>query len=376
MLVYGLFLLNFINIPPTFAQTNMRVIDALSPVKASDGLQVSDINSAGLNKQKIIELTKDIIAGEFLNIHSVLIAKHNTLIYEYYSLIADQTIDTARNKTHPINSITKSVVSLLLGIALKDEFQANLTRPLSDYLPSADLVASRTGAITLDNILTMSAGYLWNEMEVPYTSMLNDDIALQHSKEPLNYVLSRQITTAPGSQWYYNGGLTMLVAALVKQLTKARIDEFAAEMLFKPLSIEPYIWAGTYNSDLINAAWGLRLTARDLVKIGMLVLNKGRWYTKQIVPDQWIALSTQRIREDLGSWSANGLYGYGYHWWHGRHKHPDKSLDVITALGAGGQRVFVLPEEGLVVTIFAANYGSDWLKPEAILNRIVDAQKR
>ena len=90
-------------------------------------------------------------------------------------------------------------------------------------------------------------------------------------------------------------------------------------------------------------------------------------------PVQWIALSTQRLREDLGSWGANGLYGYGYHWWHGQHKQSGKELNVITALGAGGQRIFVLPARGLVITILAANYEGDWLKPEAILNRIVDA---
>ena len=143
----------------------------------------------------------------------------------------------------------------------------------------------------------------------------------------------------------------MLVAAVVNQLTNTRIDKFADEMLFKPLNIKPYIWAGTFNSDLINAAWSLGLKARDLIKIGLLVLNKGHW-------------------------GANGLYGYGYHWWYGRHKQTDKNLDVITALGSGGQRIFVLPQEALVVTILAADYGADWLKPEAIFNRIFDAQWR
>ena len=120
------------------------------------------------------------MAGEFLNIHSVLIAKDNKLIYEYYSLAADQSVGTARDKNRPINSITKSVTSLLLGIALEKEFQVQLARGLNDYLARADLDTLEAGAITLADLLTMSAGLLWNEMDVPYTSMFNDDIVLQH----------------------------------------------------------------------------------------------------------------------------------------------------------------------------------------------------
>ena len=148
------------------------------------------------------------------------------------------------------------------------------------------------------------------------------------------------------------------------------------QVLFEPLDIKRFIWAGAWPTNrLVNAAWGLRLSARDLAKIGILTLNQGQWNNKQIVPKQWIELSTRRLREDLRDWGADGVYGYGYQWWHGQHNQEGHHFNAITALGYGGQRIFILPEQQLVVTVLAANYSGDWLKPEAILKRIVAAIK-
>ena len=346
---------------------------ALTPVKLDDGLQVSDLTTAGLDRQKLTDLTNAIAGGEFNTIHSVLVANRNALIFEYYTEYGQLTPAQSRQTLRPVNSITKSITSLLFGIALQDVDRARLEQPFLDFLPASTPDFSRLNAVSLEHVLTMSAGFLWNEMDVPYTSFTNDDIVMQHSNDPLSFLLSRPLAQAPGVRWYYNSGLTMLLSQAVEKSVNTRLDKFANEVLFKPLSINTYAWATTYNSDLVNAAWGLRMKARDLLKIGMLVLNQGRWLDRQIVPEKWVERSTQRIREDLGSWGADGLYGYGYQWWHGRYTLPDKKLDVITALGAGGQRIFIVPEHDLVVSVFAANYEGDWLKPEAILQRIVAA---
>ena len=169
----------------------------------------------------------------------------------------------------------------------------------------------------------------------------------------------------------------MVIAGLVQELTGRKFLEFAEEALFKPLGIEKFEWLGPLwwkRSGMPSAASGLRLRARDLAKIGSLMLNGGRWQSQQIVPAEWVELSGQRYREDLAPWDGDGTYGYGFQWWHGNFDADEGEFSAIAGLGLGGQRLFILPKEELVVTIFSGNYrSSDWWKSERILKRIFAA---
>ncbi len=360
----------------TVAQEDDLISKIFSPLELDDGWQIADTSFANLDQQSMEQLTREIISGKFRHIHAVLIAHKERLVYEYYwvrpGIDPGEAIESARQSPHRINSITKSITSLLLGAALEANFEQAVQRPVLDYLPAHKARDEKANKISLENVLTMSAGFLWNEMDVSYTDYRNDDNLQQRSNNPIDYLLVRPVRDEPGSRWYYSGGLTMLTAAVINSLIDRPFINFARETLFDPLEIKSFAWSGEWpDSSLVNAAWGLRLKARDLLKIGSMVLNQGLWQGEQIIPSEWIELSTRRLREDLRSWSADGLYGYGYQWWHGRHE----DFDAITALGYGGQRIFVLPEQDLAVVVFAANYEGDWLKQEAILNRIVTAQE-
>ena len=124
-----------------------------------------------------------------------------------------------------------------------------------------------------------------------------------------------------------------------------------------------------------SAAAGLRLTARDLGRIGTLFLNKGRWQGHQIVPENWVKQSTERHVRSLGKWSGNGIWGYGYQWRVGTL--PVGNRHVISGVGNGNQRLFIVPQDQLVVTIFAGQYSLPF-EPhsEMILNRILQARRK
>ncbi len=360
------------------AQEDNLVNDIYSPPLLDDGWQVADIDFAKLNLKAMEQLTGEINSGEFRRIQAVLVAHKEHLVYEYYWTRSnheiEESIKLGRQSPHRIRSVTKSITSLLLGVALKSDFEQAVKRPVLDYLPNQQARDKKAKDISLENVLTMTAGLLWNEMDVPYTDSRNDSNLQEQSSDPIDYLLARRpVHDEPGSRWYYNGGLTMLTAAVINSLIDKPFFDYARETLFDPLKIKNFAWSGEWpDSGLIDAAGGLRMNARDLLKIGSMVLNKGQWQGQQIIPKKWVELSTRRWREDLRTWGADGLYGYGYQWWHGRHD----NFDAITALGYGGQRIFILPEHDLSVVVFAANYEGDWLKPEAILNRIVSAQNR
>ena len=147
--------------------------------------------------------------------------------------------------------------------------------------------------------------------------------------------------------------------------------------LFEPLGIKDSRWYGPNQwraRGMPAAASGLRLRARDLAKIGSLVMHGGHWRGKQIVPEGWIKISTKRHREDTAPWDNNGANGYGFQWWHRKFDAGGKPYAAITGMGYGGQRLFILPEDKIAVTIYSGNYDTtDWWKSERVLSRIMAA---
>jgi CubicO group peptidase (beta-lactamase class C family) len=177
----------------------------------------------------------------------------------------------------------------------------------------------------------------------------------------------------PGDTWYYSGGLSQVVAGVIRQLTGMPVDAYAAEALFRPLGIGEFEWLGDpeWEPAMPSAASGLRLRARDLAKIGSLVLHGGRWKGTQVVPEWWIAVSGRRHVQEIGEWSNEGMWGYGYQWWVG--SQPDGHV-VIAGVGNGNQRVFILPADHLVVTILAGEYNRFERHSDRLLERIHDAR--
>ncbi|MCP5084129.1 MAG: serine hydrolase [Alphaproteobacteria bacterium] len=285
----------------------------VSPVARNDGWEVAAAPEHA--RAGLAALARDLKNDVLANIHAVVVEQDGKLIYEQYLSAPDERWgrplgETTYNagKEHDLRSISKSVTSLLLGIALKDRFAEHLKRPVleffSDWPGTPD---PKMRGVTLEHVLTMTAGLEWNEMDVPYSRSHNDEIMIYYNTNPFAHVLSRPMREAPGERWYYNGGLTMLIAGAVAKITGEPFTKFARRVLFEPLGIHNSRWLGPgrWPDGMPSAASGLRLTTRDLARIGSLVLHNGRWQGKQIVPAEWIHLSSRRLREDLGAWGDN-----------------------------------------------------------------------
>jgi len=360
-----------------------------NPSPGSDsGWPEATPEESGFDGPKMQRLTARLDAGRYPNTHMVLIEHAGSLVYEKYLSGSDQSwgVDVGHREfdahsLHDLRSVSKSVTSLLLGIALGADFEAALSKPVLEFFPEFDgRVPPGVERITLHQVLTMSNGQQWNEMDVPYSNIRNDERRLYHASDPIEYVLMKPLRDHHPDGWYYNGGTTMLLAEIVSRISGREFVEFAQGSLFDPLGISPrdVEWRGLgiwrKRPYLPSAASGLRMRARDLARIGSLMLHDGRWRGRQIVPREWVRLSAQRHTEQTYPvWSRQGIYGYGYQWWHGKFGGED-GYTAVTAVGYGGQRVFVVRERQIVVTIFAGNYGTGlWRVSEDILREIMAA---
>lgn len=352
------------------------------PPQRDDGWKVGRPEEAGFSSAGLEELSRELAAGTFTNTHAVLVEHDGRLVFERYFDGPDERwmkpLGTRRmtiDELHDLRSVTKSVTSLVLGIALDRQIDAALEKSVTAFFP-AMTVEPGYKRLTLHHVLTMTSGMEWNEMTVPYTDRENDEIRLYRVENPIRAILDKPLHSPPGIDWYYNGGLTQLLAGIVAEVTTKPLDAYAREALFAPLGISQYEWLGepSWKPAMPSAASGLRLRARDLAKIGSLVLHEGRWGGKQIVPAAWVRLSTKRhVAQIAQSWSGGGIYGYGYQWWHARFP---QGYTAIAAVGNGNQRIFVLPEERLVVTIFAGEYNKFGGHSERLLHAIMAARRQ
>ena len=334
------------------------------PPTLNDGWGTAPADSLGVDSRRLTSLTAAIRAWPELGVHAILIERSGRLIYEEYFDGHDERwgqprgrVAISRDSLHDLRSVTKSVVSSLVGIALKSGAIRSVDQPLMDWFPEyADLNTSERRRVTLGHALAMTAGYQWDE-EVPYTNPLNDEIRMTRDSQPVRYALSRPFAFDPGSEYGYNGGLTQVVGVVVSRATKTSLSDFAQSRLFEPLGITQFEWLGNLGG-MPSAASGLRMRPRDLAKFGSLYLHAGQWNGKQVVPADWVALSTRRhfrFRPRSGP-DAGGEFGYGYFWWYFCYPTAAGLIEARTAVGNGQQRIFVLPGLDMVVTILAGRY--------------------
>jgi len=253
---------------------------------------------------------------------------------------------------HDVRSVSKSVVSLLVGIALDHHLIARTGQSVFSYFPEySDLRTPEKDRIQLVHLLTMTSGLAWDE-DLPYNSPANTERAMYESAAPYRYVLDRKVWNPPGEIWNYSSGSTMLLGAILQKVARKSLPDYASEVLFAPLGITAFEWTRVAPSNEPAAGGGLRLRPRDMAKIGQLILNKGLWNGERVVSEQWIKDS---IRPLYAGWGND----HGYQWWTGVSKVGDRSFRWIAAWGLGGQRIFIVPEADLVVAITAGNYGSN-----------------
>ncbi|MDA7423168.1 serine hydrolase domain-containing protein [Thalassococcus lentus] len=293
-------------------------------------------------------------ANEIVGLHSTVVMLDGERIAEAYFRGEDErwgtpigSIDHGPNTLHDLRSVTKSVVGLLYGIALSEGAVPPLDTPLLDLFPEyADLRdGTRREEITVEDALTMQMGTEWDE-SLPYTDPRNSEIAMELSEDRYRFVLSRPMVTEPGTTWTYNGGAVALIAKLIANGTGQEIDAFAETRLFDPLGIEIHEWVRGAD-DVPSAASGLRLTTRDLAKIGVMIAQNGSYNGQEIVPPSWLESSFRPAA------TIQEGFGYGFLWYLTKGPGGDP---ILIAVGNGGQRLTVQPNAEFVVATFAGNY--------------------
>ena len=331
------------------------------PAAADDGWPVASAGEDKLiDRDALCKMADRLAASSEANMHAVLVARSGRLVFERYFRGADEvpgfiygrrveTITFDADTLHNMKSASKSVMSLLLGIAIDRGLIRSVNEPIFNFFPElSDLRSPEKDRIQLVHALTMSMGLRWVEA-TPATGDENNDEARMHmASDQCRYVLGLPAIAPAGREFFYNTGALALVSAVIRKATGQPIEEFARVNLFEPLGIVSVKW-DRYRGEA-DAGGGLFLRPRDMAKIGQLVLAGGRWNDRQIVSKQWIEAST------AFKLKADDDQSYGYLWWRGRLRLNGREVQWIGALGRGGQYIRIVPELDLVVVVTAGYY--------------------
>jgi len=344
----------------------------MQPPALGDGWAIAAPSDVGLAAARLSGLDAFLRQWPKRNVHAVVVVRRGKLVFEQYFPGRERRwmdwgglVHFSPTQKHDVRSISKSVTSLLIGMAVSENSFPPLDSPVVDCFPEyTDRRSARKRQITFRHLLTMSHGLRWDESR-SWKSRANDERQLFEAKDPCSYVLGRPLAIPPGLSFNYSGGATTLLAAALAKAVGRKIDAYAGEKLFQPLGITDFEWLTFAGCAEVAAFAGLRLRPRDLAKIGQLVADEGRWHGRQLLPASWISESTTPHVNAEG----NGALYYGYHWWLGRSLLNGHDLNWIAGFGSGGQRLFVVPRLDLVVAVNAFNYRHH--VPMAILNRFV-----
>ena len=309
----------------------------LTPVPANGDWPAATLDAERLDPARLGDLVLRIRRGDYGRITSVLIARHGRLAFEEYFN------GWSAEQPHTMQSVTKSVVSLLTGAAAGAGRLA-VTDPVTRFFPGYEPIANfdgRKAAITIRDLLTMRTGLNWSED--PYAGSPLE--RLNNCRcDWIRFILDWGTREPPGTRWEYVSGGAILLGGIVGVATGTRLDQFAGAQLFDPIGATGVSWVRGLPDGLPHGGGGLFLRPRDAAKLGQLVLDQGRWQGRAIVDSRWIQESTQRVDRGLRVWAGH-TFDYAYLWW----LTSDGLGDIVTASGARGQWIFVSPRQQLVV---------------------------
>jgi CubicO group peptidase (beta-lactamase class C family) len=299
---------------------SLAASSANTPVLAQGPIAQKAVPS---NRDALAQLSAT-IGERYPTVRGVVVARGGCIVYEHYRFGSAEV-------RWPVYSVTKSVLSILVGIAI-DKRRLRLDQKLPELLPEAagKIVDPRAADITLRDLLTMTSGFeSVSPIEVP--GVWNSDV----------WMINRRVKYAPGSHFYYDNAGTNLISIILARAVGENVAEFARRELFAPLGIDGFEWMADMDGHVPGQS-GLRLTTRDMARIGFLYLQQGRWRDRQLVSTGYVLDSTRK--HSAGGDPINA--GYGYLWW----KSNDRP-DVYFAAGANSQLIYNVPDRNLVVAL-------------------------
>ncbi|KPK87593.1 MAG: hypothetical protein AMS27_02070 [Bacteroides sp. SM23_62_1] len=315
------------------------------PEQTNDGWEVSSLSEVGMNVSVIEELTENIINNQYKGIHSMLIVRNGFLVFEEY--FKDYNSDDLQH----IFSITKSVSSSLIGIAINKGFLQGVEDSVLSFFPQYNITDSIKQKLLLKHILTLTTGFDWDEKTYPYTDPRNSEYQMFQTDDWMEFVLQRPLSHNPGEIYNYNTGSVHLLSSVLKESTGLLANEFAEQCLFQLLGITDYFWNTDNQGFPCTGAThgGLMMKARDVAKYGFLYLNKGKWKNTQVIAEYWIEESLiPRINIDQN-------IQHGYLWRIGHLNIDGNIINYFFSSGFGGQSVSIIPDLDLMIVFLSWN---------------------
>ncbi|MCP4658777.1 MAG: serine hydrolase [bacterium] len=329
-------------------------VPATTPVSGSsawpaESWRTSTPEEQGMDSEQLAAMLGTIRERRY-KIDSVLVVRHGYLVLDAY------VHPFGPNRRHPAYSCAKSVLSVLIGIAIDQGAIQGVEQPVLDFFPERR-VAHRDAAkeaMTLRDLLTMATGL---ECRDSYLHNWRGMRAMWMTRDWVRYVLDLPMAEKPGTRFEYCNGASLLLSAILQKTTGMTALAFAEKHLFGPLGISDVEWSESPQG--ITMGWSkLHMLPHDMAKIGYLYLHRGRWNQDRVVSAAWVEASTRKYV------SATLQDGYGYHWW------IDPS-GIYMALGAEGQFIFVVPDKQMVVVFTAALENRDFHLPKTLLDSAI-----
>ena len=337
------------------------------PEYSNDGFEVGSLEEVNIDSVLLKKAVDRINCGKYDEVHSMLIFKDSKLVFEEYFQGHRYKWDgenhhgewTSWDKStpHGVKSVSKSITSIGVGIAIDKGFIESVDQSIFDYLPDHQhLKTSGKEKITIEHLLTMTSGLEWADLG----NESNDIVGIWYQdKDPITFILEKPLIHNPGTTFNYSGGNTIILGEIIKNASHMELDKFSEEYIFKPLEIDSSNWPLRFENGVIEAGGGLEMTARDMLKIGVTCLNNGVFNDTQIISKQWIEKSNTPYSNNTNiniQGHSSGSHDYSYSWWLKSYTKSGEEINMYHAVGWGGQEIIILPELNTVVVFTGGNY--------------------
>ena len=373
------FILLLISISSCKKENDVNNYHYVAPLTYDDGIATASLNDVGMDTVPIVNMM-NYLNNNSHAVHNILIIKDNKLVFEEYFEGYEMDMDAPgrngpvmqydKNTDHFEASVSKSVTSVIVGIAVKDGYLTDLNKRITEYFPEySGILVGGKADITIHHLLTMASGLAWDESSYPYGDSRNDVTQILALDDPLGFILSKPLISTPGTQFHYSSGNTVLLAAIIEKVTGIDFLDYANDVLFNPLRSEGGVWISLH-SGLTFASGGLYFKARELCKIGQLFLNEGQFEGKQIITTDWISTSQHEHIVSNGDIFPNT--SYGYQWWITHFTVNGVSHKCFFAAGWGEQFMFIIPDLDMIIEFNSGNYeGSGTVLPFSLVNQYI-----
>ena len=361
-----------------FVLFTLRICAAESE-RSSHDWTITAPQAVGLDPDILARFDADIASGKYGYVDSMLVIRHGKIAYDrqyvhdYDKIYGEKARERnalnahdpsgpynyfnpwwhpfyRRGDLHTLQSVTKTVTSIVVGIATTRNEFPSLDTPIAKFFDATKVanMDDRKRRVTIRHLLTMTSGIAWTE-DLPYDDPNNSCSVMEASADWVQFAIDQPMAEEPGTKFNYNSGGTELLAHIFRIATGQDIEEYAAKNLFAPLGIERFFWKRA-PWGLADSEGGLFLERHDLAKIVDLFHNNGLWNGQRIVSAEWVKAS---IAPSITVSEKSGVK-YGYKWWLFPYGKDDPRL-AFAGSGFGGQMPIVVPDYDLVMVFTGWN---------------------